>query len=304
MKGQAIVVVEINTLPKQDTNRYSLLNTVPIETPEDPTWQFDGIIYPTPSCEKPQLLPLGCGREENYPNQEKPSFSHYGTEEACLVQTVHGDICTTQQLGQRNFKENAQKNLELGESFALEQGLWTGAGIKDSTVRSCFDDGNLDWCWFGNSPEQVCPEFEGPLCPRDALSALEDELWKCCVVGYIHVPRVLINYLCDWLETDDQGRLRTKLGSIVVAGTGYDNTAPFLTPEGGDPVQAETAVGETWIYGTGGLRLFKGSLEFTPEDQKDAIEFKKNLVEYRAERIWGIGLDPCCPVLTAKTKFC
>lgn len=273
------MAIRIAPLTEPTKQLYGLLECVTAETIDDPHWQCgEDIVYDSEPCGPAVAFSLNTCDEDGNPIAEpygkdgKPLESHVQTT-ACGTQIVYGDTCSARTLvnNEYDIKETARQGLICKEGIALEKAFWNN---------------ELD-CEY--EVEELCPGEE--LRAYDALAAIENKFAENGMVGYIHVPTVLLYYLKDCFDVVD-GKLRTLAGSIVIAGGGYCD---------------EDSTGETTtIKGTGRIRLFKGEQTFSPDssDALAAVNAGQNVVEWRAERSWGIGLDPCCKVLEVTAKFC
>lgn len=116
------------------------------------------------------------------------------------------------------------------------------------------------------------------------LGILEDELAECYHgVGVIHVPRILAPALADAMNLVREGpRYKTPNGNIIVLGSGYDGSSPSGVAAG---------TGSVFIYATGAMFIYRGSVETTPDIS--TLDRSTNLVSVIAERTYVIGWE-CC----------
>lgn len=118
-----------------------------------------------------------------------------------------------------------------------------------------------------------------------ALGLLESALADCYNgVGVIHVPVKLLPTLqFHNLVIPQGGKLKTLNGNLVAVGAGYPGTSPSgVTP----------AVGETWMYATGAVFMYRGDVQ-VPTDKVSSINRATNTREMIAERTYVLGFD-CC----------
>lgn len=118
-----------------------------------------------------------------------------------------------------------------------------------------------------------------------ALGELEQELADCYAgQGLIHVPRSALPTLAAWklARVDDDGRLVTPAGNVIVAGTGYTGTGP----DGAAP-----AAGTAWIYATGAAFGHRSEVYVTTV--RDSLDRSSNTLRMQAERTYVIGYE-CC----------
>lgn len=120
------------------------------------------------------------------------------------------------------------------------------------------------------------------------VAQLEQEMSECYGgTPWLHVPRELLSQMAaEHLFKDDldsKGRLRTKAGSIVVA-----YSAENLGPNG-----APSARGTSWIYATGAVKIWRGSVDFTAGTPAEMLVRSTNDTVLIAEERLVIGWD-CC----------
>jgi hypothetical protein len=150
-----------------------------------------------------------------------------------------GVQCKAIGLDQANMEREVQRVFEAGESTAVERALME--------TRFKADGGGL-WA----APTDITPAG-GAVSPEVGLGTLEGYAASEYVgVPTLHLPRVIVSVLATkgMLEWDGQV-LRTKLGSKIAAGAGYDY--PNLSPTG-----TQAAVGEKWLYATGEVVVGRG----------------------------------------------
>lgn len=123
-------------------------------------------------------------------------------------------------------KERALRSLDLGASRAVEQGFQTvfGTGAVDLTAT--------------------------PVDPVRSLGILEQYAGENYGgTPVIHMDRLMATRLMDnGVIERVNGRLETGLGSIVVAGAGYDADAAL---------PAAVGAGNDWMYATGNVRIWQ-----------------------------------------------
>lgn len=117
------------------------------------------------------------------------------------------------------------------------------------------------------------------------LGMLEQALADCYKgQGLIHVPRTALPTLAAWklASLNDDGRLVTPAGNLIVVGGGY----PGSGPDGEAP-----AAGTTWIYATGAAWGYRSDVYFT--QVRDSLDRTSNTLRMQAERNYLIGFE-CC----------
>lgn len=161
-------------------------------------------------------------------------------------------------------EQNARDRLIAGEQVATEDHFWAamttavGVGVVDLSAQ----------------PAYV------------ALGYVEQALAQSYgSAGVIHMSRLGAAAVCDRLYADGQV-MRTKLGTPVVVGGGYDEITLGSSPSTFD------------IYGTGPLVLYRGDID----TRQTAIDKARNEVSYIAQRDYVIGWD--CTIVGATGSLC
>lgn len=137
-----------------------------------------------------------------------------------------------------------------------------------------------------------------------ALSALETALCNCSggQTGMIHVPPGAISFLCTamLIERDPSGILRTKNGTIIVPGKGYNGASPDS-----DGNQVDPTGQFVWWYATS--RVFRRETEtstFPEADRVDQyVDRATNDIEIEAWQGHAVWWDNCCHI-AARVDLC
>lgn len=131
-----------------------------------------------------------------------------------------------------------------------------------------------------------------------ALAEVEQALADCSCSGrhIIHAQRRVVSAwrmhnLVSLAPTRDH--LLTEMGTIVVAGNGY----PGTSPQGSDP-----SYSNSWVYGTGMVRVFLGGVDVATTDLS-TVDRSTNVAELRAEQPALAVFSPCCHV-AAHVNLC
>lgn len=187
---------------------------------------------------------------------------------------VHaGDICTAMDL-RRDGNAKARRLLLASQAESIE------AELHDGTVSRAQAYGN-PFLRDSATVTDLTPA-SGPVGPKGSLAILEARLAECRTRSTIHASIVGALHLPD--VTASGRTWTTKLGSLVVPGTGYTGTGPI------GHAQETPPAGQTWIYGTGIVDVVLGRIE----DGQVAINRDTNTAESRALRLAVAGFDPCC----------
>lgn len=298
-----VVLSEVNNVCPPPL--FGLLQQVEVEQPDNKRWQFEDLGYFTASCQEGQTTPLNCDIDYGAAGKFLPT-SEEDWNIVYPFQVIHGDGCSTVDLSWRPFRELAEQNLQRHEFKAVEKALWSGVIDPASGVL----DPNIDYL----SKPGLVTQIDGAgfdaasaVPAKTAFGMLEKALMDACV-KYIHVPVSLIPFLTDLFIRDEDGFLRTHAGSFIIVGNGYDGSGPGdQNPDGSHNLNVPSAPGEDWIYGTGKIRVFKGDLRTSPPSEEnflEALNFGQNRLEFRAERAWAVGVDPCIPIFALRAKYC
>lgn len=181
--------------------------------------------------------------------QEATPFTVYGRH-------VCSPVGATFEEGQRL----ANTHLLTREEARVEQALWTG------------DLGNVPN--FAGAHGATAPTDLGSATAKGAIDELELHLAKVYgAVGVMHMARNVASYLlrAGALETRGGSKLFTKLGTPVVAGTGY---------------------GIDKIVGTSALLGYRSEIITSSETPGDLFETRQNNLTAIAERTYTIGYGP------------
>lgn len=194
----------------------------------------------------------------------------------------HGDRCTTLDFRAESFEDRANAALLRYESALIEAEFWTGTvAAAESLPNPYLTDANL---------VELAPAG-AELTPTMALAALEASLADCRggSRGMIHAsPRTVTVWKALDLVSVEGGTIVTTLGTVVVAGAGYD---------GSSPTGVVDATGATaWAYATGIVSVRRSEIVTIPDkgDFAGAVNRTTNLVEWRAERFAAAYWDGCC----------
>lgn len=122
--------------------------------------------------------------------------------------------------------------------------------------------------------------------PTNGLALLERAIADTGEAGMIHAPVEVATY---WLEQghnvhEENGKLVTNLGTIVVPGRGYRGHLPNSTAT---PLTA-TALA---VYATGLVDIRRSELFLNPTKLSEALDRGNNVVSYWAERYYAFDWD-------------
>lgn len=164
----------------------------------------------------------------------------------------------------------ANEHLLAREEARVEQALWTGD--------------------LGNSPKlQGAPSTTTVMGTAGdavlALALLENYIAVTYgSMGVIHMSRLAATILLEHdVLTISGGRLTTKLGTAVAAGTGYPGTGPS---------GQAAAAGTAWIFATPMLFGYRSEIFTSSATPGDLFDRRQNNITAIAERTYLLGFDP------------
>jgi hypothetical protein len=176
------------------------------------------------------------------------------------------DTCTNTLHAKRpETKQHLLDVLEFLSIKGAERELWAG-GSNDGAKRLV-------------DAEMVGTGLEA----KKALGRVEDAMAACLpgVQGTIHIAPAVAALLDNSLQ-EDNGKLYTFAGSLVIVGAGYAG-------QSADP--AESA-----IYGTGPVIAHLGPTSMVTDELAQMANVQKNEFHLRAERLVAVTFDGCCHV--------
>lgn len=181
-----------------------------------------------------------------------------------------GVTCGTVGFDSDRAMSEVERVFQQGESTAVERAL------MDIRFKAPAGDNVGRW----TVPTDITPA-SGAVKPALGVAMLEGHAASEYVgVPTLHLPRSIASLLVGVDGATFEGDvLRTKLGSKIAAGAGYDY--PNLGPTG-----AAAAAGEKWLYATGEVLIQRGAL-----DVRDAVDMEQNDVYVLAERAYIITVD-------------
>lgn len=176
-----------------------------------------------------------------------------------------GAVCKAVGLDFERMVSEVRRVFEQGESVAVEQALMATRFIVGT-----------DWA----APEDITPAA-GAVAPEVGIALLEGHAGPRYVgVPTLHVPRTIASLVLTRDVASFNGdRLETKLGSKLVAGSGYEY--PNTGPTG-----AAAAVGERWLYATGEVLVTRSE-----PIVRQVVEYSDNDVFVLAERGYIAAVD-------------
>lgn len=264
-----------------DTRRFGLLDVVQPQSVTDPNWMVGGVNWEDFLCSNNvtsfiDVCPPTTGFVK--PAERAINFCHSDP-----FQVIESFDCSVGGRVRRYTAgeafEIARQRLLTWEEYSLEQTFWTGLSANGQ-VNPSLAVGN-DEC--GLAPIDLTP-VAGAVNPVAAIATLEDAMADTLPNGgLIHVPYGLAAYLqTDRLLIQEGDRTYTPTGNGYVLGAGYPGSGPLNIPA--DP-------GETWIFATGPVAVWRSDLYQVPNDLSEAVNRSINDVTVYAERYYAVGFS-------------
>lgn len=180
-----------------------------------------------------------------------------------------GVVCKAIGLDQAEMERQVERVFQAGESTAVERAL------METRFRADTDPANR---W--GAPVDLTPAG-GAVKPEEGVAILEGYAASEYVgAPTLHLPVSITSIIASKSMVEKDGRvLRTKLGSKIAAGAGYDY--PNYGPAG-----TEAAAGEEWLYATGEVVVTRG-----PAIVRQVMAHDTNEVFVLAERGYIAAVD-------------
>jgi hypothetical protein len=183
-----------------------------------------------------------------------------------------GVLCKSIGLDRTRLQSEVERVFNAGESTAVERALMSTRFVANAA------DATLPGEWA--APVDLTP-VAGAVHPRVGVALLEGHAASEYVgIPTLHLPVSIASLLASVAAVEWDGDvLRTKIGSTIAAGGGYDY--PNTGPTG-----AAAAEGEKWLYATGGVVVMRG-----PAEIREAFAHEDNDVFVLAERGYVAAVD-------------
>lgn len=166
----------------------------------------------------------------------------------------------------------AHEALEIVTQKSIEREFWEGAIASQLTHTN----DNRYLCQSGLAVD-VTPVPGTGVKPRYGLGLIQEAMGNSTIgsQGTLHMPVSVAEILKGVHDHDGEGVLRTKVGTPVVAGTGYTRRGPngVLAP-----------ANMAWIYGTGPVSVRLGPVHMIPEKLSQAVDTGINNIQYYVDR--------------------
>lgn len=243
--------------------RFTLLGAADSTPPPDGHWILGGELAPYPGSP--------ARGWELCDNQDTKETSDYPDPDPFDGFTVYLAVqCTTRGLDIAALRQKAQAAFQVYEHAVVEDQFWNGTIV--STNPHLTDANAVDLAAGG---VDVVTGF----------ALLEAELAANQQSGMIHLSPYLATYaLAAQLVERDGGVLRTKLGTVVVPGMGYDGSEP-------EAASAPSA-GTEYAYATNGVRVMRSPAPVTiPAGDAEALDRGNNDYVIYVEREYLVAWD-------------
>lgn len=192
--------------------------------------------------------------------------------------------------------ERARRTLDNCGTIGMARELWRG-----DVARAEIDAGDVD---FPNDyltkAETLTELAAGDAVPvRDAFAWLEQGLATCSCggIGVIHAAPFTATLWAslDLITATPDGRLVSKLGTLVIADPGYDGSGPTDPDADPDPLPP-TAPPDTWAtawaYATTMVDVRRGAVSIVGD--RSTMDRETNDFTVYAAQPFAATFDPCC----------
>lgn len=266
--------------------------TEPI-TPADRHWEGAGVNWDDLLCGSAHSTDFSC------PNIDNPKIEDRDFNNCCASPfTVYASYdCPPVGHPANQAFDVATQRLLAHEEREVERIFWEGTPDSGAEqVTPSLQEGNSS---CGITPVDLTPSVTGAaLSPTEALAVLESNLAECVPgVGVIHANYGVASYLAGASLIYREGNSWfTATGQRIAFGAGYPGTGP-----GGDVPDD----GETWLFATGPVAVWRSDIFLTPPRLDEAVDRSLNNVRVYAERVYAVGFSCCLfAVRMALTDCC
>jgi hypothetical protein len=265
----------------ESTRRFGLLDVVTPQSVDDPNWIVGGVNWEDFLCGNAVESFLdNCPTTTGFTKPETRPLNFCHSDPFNIVESFDCSVGgRVRRYTAGEAFEIARQRLLNWEEWELERVFWTGLS-NNGLVNPSLAVGN-DEC--GLAPVDLTPGG-GPLNPVAAIATLEDAMADVFPNGgVIHVPYGLAAYLENFRLMDQVGdRMYTPTGNAYVLGAGYPGSGPLNVPA--DP-------GETWIFATGPVAVWRSDLYQVPNELSQSIDRSINDITVYAERYYAVGFS-------------
>jgi len=262
--------------------RLSLLNSIPVHEGADADariagqpWRDNAITWIPEPCKPTGVFAPECGATVNI----NPGTSTVGAIQHAQPFGVYAaESCTNAGSAGVDVQERATRSLGLGEAALVEKELWTGTlSAAQGYNNKRLNDNSVTQLNTGTATD-----------PVRALGDLEYAIAGARSGGrcLIHCNRITVQYWIRYNLVYRSGNVLLTIGtdSIVVAGEGYDGSAPGGTAMPGTHASA-------WAYATGPIEAFRSTVDLvTPAGPEHTTSNRRTAI---AKRLYVLEIDPC-----------
>lgn len=258
--------------PAPQAPRYTLIGAATIADETDERWANGVRLYGYPT-ELPDLFDQ-CGDSTQSAAKSDGGTWTNPTFDAFTVST--GIKCTAAGMGPvGELVQRARQVFTAREAFAVEREFWTGTLLPTNP-------------YLASAAATVVSSGSSSVTPVEGLALLERAIANTGSMGFIHATVEVATYWASLNLLFDDGpaaKLRTRLGNIVVPGSGY----PGTPPAGG--ATATGSAGEQFAFATGPVEVRRSNPFAMPESPAEALDRVNNTIVWRIERLYQVGWD-------------
>ena len=269
---------------------HGLLSVAQIVDDPNPHWR-GGTVFQPDSCEPGRATTVvACGPNGVEGTVAKTPTGGGEPLSAALPFTVYAmTTCAPVGWGDdlADLVARATRNLDAGESRALEAVVWTGANEGPALIEPHLAADTQTWATDHGAAKVELQSVAQVLTAGADIAAtiglLEQAMADCAGgQGVIHVPRSLLSILGSKGLVEARGpQLLTHGGNLVA---GYSGEGVAVGPSGQDP---------TWIYGTGPVMVRRSAVSPAGRRPADFVDRTNNSTVFVVERTYVVDWG-CC----------
>lgn len=225
----------------------------------------------------------------NVGNQKYSVYDPAGVSESSQVLPFWVELVAKQtgvDFARDGFSDTYLRQIEAATQKAVERELWEGEATRGNTAA-----GSENFLTKSGGATSVT---SGGVAPEKALYLIEQSISNSPTGGrgIIHMTRDVASALGSRLryfeknEIDENTYAVTRLGTLVVIGSGYTGNGPI-----GATGRAASATNK-WIFATGVVEVHLGPADFVTRKAADAIKPSVNDVEVQVLRPAAVHFDP------------
>lgn len=261
---------------------YGLLSPAATVVNDASAYWANGFQYETLDCVSEVTLTDICNTSVSVSGVEPTGSELFRTYHPFAVQTSFS--CSTMSRTPAEIEQIARDRIDACVQKAVEHEFWSGALAKAAAEEYTGDGEYPNRYLASTGAVDVTPTLGTAVKTKYGLALLEGALARCgCgIKGTIHTTREVASALSP--KNEDE-KLLTPLGNLIIAGPGYDGTGP----DGEQPTGSQV-----WMYATGPVTVRLGPVETVPDRPNQAVNIANNEATYLVEQVAAVTWNSCC----------